>query len=55
VYGTAGTSAAAFVDYPSTGGVPDPTNPTTTQTGTFTTSANEELLTVISGAQALGC
>jgi hypothetical protein len=36
VYGTAGTYAAAFVDYPITGGVPDIANPTTTQTGTFT-------------------
>jgi hypothetical protein len=36
VYGTAGTYASAFVDYPITGGVPDIANPTTTQTGTFT-------------------
>jgi hypothetical protein len=36
VYGTAGTYASAFVDYPITGGVPDIANPTTTQAGTFT-------------------
>ncbi|MDB4964366.1 MAG: hypothetical protein JWN44_55, partial [Myxococcales bacterium] len=36
VYGTAGTYASAFVDYPITGGFPDIANPTTTQTGTFT-------------------
>ena len=36
VYGTAGTYASAFVDYPITGGVPDIANPTTTQTGAFT-------------------
>jgi len=35
-YGTAGTYASAFVDYPMSGGVPDIANPTTTQTGTFT-------------------
>jgi hypothetical protein len=35
VYGTVGTHAAAFVDYPITGGVPDTANPTTTNTGTF--------------------
>jgi hypothetical protein len=35
VYGTAGTYAAAFVDYSITGGIPDIGNPTTTQTGTF--------------------
>jgi len=36
VYGTPGTNAAAFVDYPITGGVPDIANPRTTETGTFT-------------------
>ncbi|MDQ1469653.1 MAG: hypothetical protein QOJ99_1133 [Bryobacterales bacterium] len=36
VYGTAGTHASAFVDYPINRGVPDIANPTTTQTGTFT-------------------
>jgi hypothetical protein len=36
VYGTPGTDAAAFVGYPITGGVPDTSNATTTQTGTFT-------------------
>ena len=36
VYGTAGTYASAFVDYPITGGVPDIANPKTTETGTFT-------------------
>ena len=36
VYGTAGTDAAAFIDYPITGGVPGIANPITTQTGTFT-------------------
>ena len=36
VYGTAGTYASAFVDYPIVGGVPDIANPTTTQTGIFT-------------------
>jgi hypothetical protein len=36
VYGTVGTDAAAFVDYPITGGVPDTANPTTTKTGTLT-------------------
>lgn len=36
VYGTAGTYASAFVDYPITAGVPDIANPATTQTGTFT-------------------
>jgi hypothetical protein len=36
VYGTAGTYASAFVDYPITGGVPNIANPTTTETGTFT-------------------
>jgi hypothetical protein len=35
VYGTAGTHAAAFVDYTVNGGVPDIANPTT-WTGTFT-------------------
>jgi hypothetical protein len=36
VYGTVGTDAAAFVDYPVTGGVPDTANPATTKTGTLT-------------------
>jgi len=36
VYGTVGTNAAAFVDYPITRGVPDTAKPTTTMTGTFT-------------------
>jgi hypothetical protein len=36
VYGTVGTAAAAFVDYPIAGGVPDTANPTKTKTGTFT-------------------
>jgi hypothetical protein len=36
VYGTSGTYASAFVDYPITAGVPDIANPATTQTGTFT-------------------
>jgi hypothetical protein len=36
VYGTAGTYASAFVDYPISGGVPNIASPTTTQTGTFT-------------------
>jgi hypothetical protein len=36
VYGTVGTDAAAFVDYPITGGVPDTANPATTKSGTFT-------------------
>jgi len=36
VYGTTGTDAAAFVDYPITSGVPDLTNPASTATGTFT-------------------
>jgi hypothetical protein len=36
VYGTAGTYASAFVDYPITEGVPDVAKPTTTQTGIFT-------------------
>jgi hypothetical protein len=36
VYGTAGTDAAAFVDYPISAGVPDITGPTGTKTGTFT-------------------
>ena len=36
VYGTAGTYASAFVDYPINGGVPNIANPKTTQTGTFT-------------------
>jgi hypothetical protein len=36
VYGTAGTYASAFVDYPITEGVPDIAKPTTTQTGIFT-------------------
>src|SRR5258708_6272622 len=35
VYGTVGTHTAAFVDYPISGGVPDLTNPKTTNTGTF--------------------
>ncbi|MDB4966703.1 MAG: hypothetical protein JWN44_2392 [Myxococcales bacterium] len=35
VYGTAGTYASAFVDYPITRGVPDIANPAATQTGTF--------------------
>jgi hypothetical protein len=35
VYGTAGTDAAAFVDYPVSGGVADTANPTKTKTGTF--------------------
>jgi len=35
VYGTAGTYASAFVDYPITEGVPDIAKPTTPQTGTF--------------------
>jgi hypothetical protein len=40
VYGTVGTHAAAFVDYPVTGGVPNTANPTTTKTGTFTVPTN---------------
>jgi hypothetical protein len=36
VYGTAGTYASAFIDYPIIEGVPDIANPTTTETGTFT-------------------
>jgi hypothetical protein len=36
VYGTVGANAAAFVDYPITGGVPDTAKPTTTITGSFT-------------------
>jgi hypothetical protein len=36
VYGTPGTNASAFVDYPITGGVPDIANPRTTETGSFT-------------------
>jgi hypothetical protein len=35
VYGTAGTHASAFVDYPIAKGVPDIVNPSSTQTGTF--------------------
>ncbi|MDT7728841.1 MAG: hypothetical protein QOI21_5417 [Actinomycetota bacterium] len=40
VYGTAGSYASAYVDYPITGGVPDTTNPKTTATGTFTVPAD---------------
>jgi hypothetical protein len=36
VYGTVGTDAAAFVDYPIAGGVPDTAGATTTRTGTLT-------------------
>jgi hypothetical protein len=36
VYGTAGTYASAFVDYPITGDVPNIASPKTTQTGIFT-------------------
>jgi hypothetical protein len=36
VYGTAGTHAAAFVDYPIRRDVPDIANPQATKTGTFT-------------------
>jgi hypothetical protein len=36
VYGTVGTHAAAVVDYPMSGGVPDTANPVRTKTGTFT-------------------
>jgi hypothetical protein len=36
VYGTVGTDAVAFVDYPINAGVPDTANPTRTKTGTFT-------------------
>ncbi len=40
MYGTVGTDAAAFVDYPISGGVPDLTNPKTTTTGTFRVPPN---------------
>lgn len=40
VYGTAGTHATAFVDYPVTAAVPDTSNPATSQTGTFTVPAD---------------
>jgi hypothetical protein len=40
VYGTVGTHASAFVDYPITKGVPNIANPTSTQTGTFTVPAD---------------
>jgi hypothetical protein len=36
VYGTSGTDASAFIDYPITGGVPNIANPTATETGIFT-------------------
>jgi hypothetical protein len=36
VYGTVGTDAAAFVDYPLTGGIPNTADSTRTKTGTFT-------------------
>jgi hypothetical protein len=36
VYGTVGTDAAAFVDYPITGGVPNTADTTRTKTGTLT-------------------
>jgi hypothetical protein len=36
VYGTVGSAAAQFVDWPITNGIPDHTNPTVTNTGTFT-------------------
>jgi hypothetical protein len=36
LYATVGTDAAAFVNYPITGGAPDTTHPTTTNTGTLT-------------------
>jgi hypothetical protein len=36
VYGTAGTYASAFVDFPITEGIPDIANPATTQIGAFT-------------------
>jgi hypothetical protein len=35
VYGTPGTNASAFIDYPIFGGVPDIANPRTTETGSF--------------------
>jgi hypothetical protein len=40
VYGTVGTDAAAIIDYPISGGVPDLTSPKTTNTGTFTVPAD---------------
>ena len=36
MYGTVGSTAAQFVDSPITNGIPDLTNPTVTNTGTFT-------------------
>jgi hypothetical protein len=40
VYGTAGTYASAYVDYPISGGVPNTASPKATDTGTFTVPAD---------------